>query len=51
MSLIYNIPNDDIDLFVNSYNSNLLNGTVNNPKLPSYVLPSLLIAGFTLIAV
>ena len=37
MSLIYNIPNDDIDLFVNSYNSNLLNGTVNNPKLPSYV--------------
>ena len=37
MSLIYNIPNSDIDLFVNSYNSNLLNGTVNNPKLPSYI--------------
>lgn len=37
MSLIYNIPNSDIDLFINSYNSNLLNGTVNNHKIPNYI--------------
>jgi hypothetical protein len=35
---ILNISNSDIDLFINSYNSNLLNGTCNNLKIQNYVM-------------
>ena len=37
MSLIFSIHNEDIDLFINSYTNNLLDGTVNSHKLPQYV--------------
>lgn len=35
---ILNISNGDIDLFINSYNANLLNGTCNNLKIQNYVM-------------
>ena len=37
MNNIFNISDEDIILFVNSYNKNLLGGTVSNNKINSYV--------------
>ena len=36
MNSIFNISDDDINLFITSYNKNLLNGTVE-PQIPMYV--------------